>query len=171
MQQATLHFRRHRAGLLIDRNDATGMDGQCVFDLATVAFNCIDDFVIRVHHLKTRSRFHRAKQHHLYIAAQDVLQKRLIHPHRHNRPAGVANERLENLEPGPPGGPQTAALNAAGDRYLLTGLQRRDRLQVAAIFVAEGETIKQVLDSCETHALKIGRAPWTNAFQILKRSL
>ena len=64
-----------------------------------------------------------------------------------------------------------AALNAAGDRHVLAGLQRRDRLQVAAVFVAEGKSVEEIFDGDEPDPLQIGGSLRSDAFQILERGL
>ena len=57
-----------------------------------------------------------------------------------------------------------AALNSPGDRHLLSGLQRRNRLQMPAIFVAEGKSVEEIFDGDEADALQIGGSPRPDAF-------
>ena len=103
--------------------------------LLTVA---ADDFVVRIHHLERgRPRLDGSEQDHMYVAPENVFQERLVHPQRDDRSGGVADERLENLESRTTGCAQTAALDSPGNRHLLARLQRGNRLQLSAIFIAK----------------------------------
>ena len=48
------------------------------------------------------------------------------------------------------------------------GLQRRDRLKAAAIFVADGKAVQQIFDGEETGVLEIGGAARTDALEELQ---
>jgi hypothetical protein len=62
-------------------------------------------------------------------------------------------------------------LNAPGDGDLLAWFQRLNRLEMAAVFIANGKTVKEIFDGGEADPFKIGRAPGPDAFQVLKRVL
>ena len=80
-------------------------------------------------------------------------------------------QRLEDLEPGTARGAQAAAQNAAGDRGGLPRLQRRDGLKAAAIFVPDGKTVQEIFDGDEPDARQVGRAPGSDALQVLQGRL
>src|SRR5262249_28073383 len=92
-----------------------------------------------------------------------------VQPYRAQRPAPVVDRGLEDLEPGTPRGPQAAGEDAPRDRRRLPGLERRDRLKSAAIFVAEWKPVEQIFDGREAGVLEVGRAPRPHAFEELER--
>ena len=100
----------------------------------------------------------------MQMRLQDVLQEALIHPHRANRSAAVADKRLKNLEAGASGRAQPAVLDAARNRHLLTRPEAGDRLKMAAIFVAKWKAVQEIFDGGKTDPLQIGRAPRSDAF-------
>ena len=71
--EAALHLRRHRPGLLVDRDDAAGVDRQRLLRFGGVRVAGIDDLVVRVHQLQARPRFDGAEQNDVDVAAKDVL--------------------------------------------------------------------------------------------------
>ena len=176
VHQAPLHLGRHRAGFFVDRHDPAGVNsGRLVrgcFSVRVISGRIrIDDFVVRVGELESGPRLHEAEEHHGDVRAENVLQKRLVHPDGANRAAAVADDGFENLETRPPRGAEPAALNAAGDGHLLPGLEAGNWLQMAAILVPDREAIQQILDSRQADPLQIGRALWSDAFQELKGGL
>ena len=84
-------------------------------------------------------------------------------------PLASLDERLEDLEAGPPRRAQPAAQDASGDRRGLSRLERGDRLQAAAVFVAERKAVQQIFDGMQARARQIGRAPRADALQVLQR--
>ena len=107
--------------------------------------------------------------HDVLAALEDVLQVRLVQPHRAQRSGAVVDRRLEDLEPGAPRRAQAADQHAAGDGGGLSRFQRRDRLQAAAIFVAERKSVEQIFDGDQAGVLEIGGAARSDAFQELQR--
>ena len=105
----------------------------------------------------------------MLTAREDVAKERLIQPHRANRPAAVVDRRFEDFEAGTPRRSKAASQNPSADRRRLTGFERRDRLQAAAIFVSDGKAIQEIFDRLEAGALEIGRAARSDALQILQR--
>jgi hypothetical protein len=87
------------------------------------------------------------------ISPKNVLQEGLIHPDRDDRAARITDERLEDFEPWAAGRPDGAALNASRDRDVLAGLERRDCLQVPAIFVTERKSVDEIFDGDEADAM------------------
>ena len=115
------------------------------------------------------ARLDRAVEHDALARGEDVAQKRLVQPDRAQRAALVGDERFENLEAGPPGRAQAATQNPGGDRRRLSGLERGDGLEVAAVFVPDGKPIQQIFDRVQPGVLEIGGAPRSDAFEKLKR--
>src|SRR5205814_8680896 len=101
-------------------------------------------------------------------AREDVPQEWLIEPHRAQRSAAVVDRRFEDLEPGPPRRSEAARHHAPRDRCGPSRLQRSDRLQAAAIFVAEREAVQEILDRDEADALEIRGAARADPFQELQ---
>jgi ABC-type transporter Mla subunit MlaD len=118
-----------------------------------------------------RGQLELAEQDDALVRLEDVVEERLVEPDRAQRAGAVAQEQLEDLEPGAAGRPDAAADDLADDRRRLAGAQRRDRLEVAAILVADRESIEEVLDGVETDAFEIGGAPRADTFQVLQRRL
>ena len=159
--QFALHVRRHRAGLLVERNDAPGMHPRHVV---------CDDFVLGVQEMEAaRIEPYVAENHDCEMRLQDVGKKRLVHPRAANRAAGIAEDDVENLETSAPCDRETRALDFAEHCCPCAGSQRSDRLHVAAVFVAERQPVEQVLDGDETGPLEIGRLTRPDALQVLER--
>src|SRR5205085_2773060 len=155
---------RQRAGFLVDRYDPAGMNGHGVFVLAGLALARIDHFVIGIDQLQSGTDLDGAEKHDVQMQLKDILQEALIHPHRANRAAAVADERLKNLEAATPGRAQPAALDAAGNRHVLTRGEIGDGLKMAAIFIPKRKAVQEIFDGGEADPLKIGRASWSDAF-------
>ena len=94
--ETPLKLGRQAAGLLVDRDNPAGMNGLAVFG--------IDRLVLRIEELEAtrRAQPHRPVEHQLKMRLQHIAQERLVEPGGADRPAGVAYERFENLEPRTP---------------------------------------------------------------------
>ena len=163
VHEPPLHLRRDGAGLLVDGHDAARVNG--------LSFFVVENLILRVRNLQgdRPAHFDRAVQHDTLPAHEDVPQVRLVQPHGAQRSAAVVDRGLENLEAGTPRGSKAARQHPAGDRRRLSGFQRGNRLQPAAIFIAQRKPVQQILDSRESRVLQVGGAPRPNAFQELKR--
>jgi hypothetical protein len=163
VHEPPLHLRRNRAGALVHRDDATGMNRLAVF--------LVQDLVLRVGELQAgrAAHLHGAVQDHVLASCKDVLQKRLIQPCGTQRSAAVVDRHLENLEAGAARRTQAARDDPSGDRRPLAGLQRRDRLEAAPVFVAKGKAIEQIFDREEAGVLEVGSAPRSNTLEELQR--
>ena len=60
------------------------------------------------------------------------------------------------IEPAAPGRRRVGRLDVAENGGLLPRTQRGNRLHAAAVFVAEGEAVKKILDGDQAGALEIG---------------
>jgi hypothetical protein len=69
------------------------------------------------------------------------------------------------LNPGRRVRAQTAALDSPGNRHLLARLQRGNRLQLSAIFIAKRESIEEIFDGDKADALQIGSPLGPDAFK------
>ncbi len=83
--------------------------------------------------------------------------------------ARILHQRFENLEPRTSRRTETAVHDSRDQRRVLPRLQRGDRLEAAAIFVADGKAIQQILDGHEAGVREIGGAARADAFQKLQR--
>src|SRR5215813_15073345 len=99
---------------------------------------------------------------------EHVPQKRLIQPRHSNGGGSIVDDRVEDLEPRTTRRAQPAAENPSGERRRPSWLQRRNRLQPAAILVAKRKSIQQILDGQQTGVREVGGASWAHALQILK---
>ena len=99
---------------------------------------------------------------------EHIAQERLIEPDRAERATTVSHQELENLEARSAGGSHAAANDLADNGRLNAGAQRRNRPEIAAILVANRETIKEIFDGVEADALQIRGAPRPDSLQILE---
>jgi len=102
-------------------------------------------------------------------AREHVAQEWLIQPRGADRSGVAADERLEDLEARAPRRAKAAALDASGDRRGLAWLERGDRLEAAAVFVADRESIQEIFDREQADALEIRRAARADPLQELER--
>jgi hypothetical protein len=107
----------------------------------------------------------------MHVRADDVLEKRLIRPHRLDLAARVLHERGEQAKAGSTCGLQARRQHFAADGNRLSRLDRHDRLQPAAIFVANRKSKQQIFDGEQAGLLEIRGFPRTNALQILQGQL
>jgi hypothetical protein len=150
------------------RHNPARMNGSGIVRCGALSFIVrIDHFVVRIRELKSGPRLHETEQDDVDVRPEDVLQERLIHPHGPYRARAVANHGFENPETWTARGAKLAALNATGDGHVLAGLESGYRLQVAAIFVADGKAIEKIFNRGKADPLKIGRALRSDAFQKL----
>ena len=160
-----LHLRRDRSRALVDRDDAAGVKR---FGLIPV-----DDLELRVRDLESRPLvpLERAVHHHLGAGVNLVLQICGVEPREADGARGVAQQRLEDAHARTSRAAQAAGDHLAGDRHGLPLAQRRDRLQMAAIFVAERETEEQILDGIQPGAREVGGLAGADSLQELQRRL
>jgi hypothetical protein len=111
----------------------------------------------------------RTEEDHLLAGSEHVAQERLVEPRRAESAGGVADQRFENLEARTAGGAQTAAQNPGAQRGNLPRLEAGNRLQPAAILVANRKPIEEILEAEEPGARQVGCPARTDAFQILER--
>ena len=88
-----------------------------------------------------------------------------------SEPVPSRSEHLEDLEARAPRRTDAAADDFASDGGGVARPQRRDRLETAAIFVADRKAIEEVFDRGEADALQIGGAPRSDSLQVLQRRL
>ncbi len=163
VDEPPLHLRRDAARLLVHGDDPAGVN--------RLPFLIVQNLVLRIRQLQTRgaAHFDRPVQHDRLPAHEDVLQERLIEPHDSQRSGAVVDDRFEDLEAGTAGGAKTAGEQTAGDRRGLPRFQRRDRLEVTAIFVTGRKPVKQIFDRDEAGMLEVRGTPGADAFQELQR--
>ena len=85
-----LHLRRQCAGLLVDRNDPSGVQrvvvrlALCRVGVCAVRISFgLDDFVLRILQLQpVRRQFEAAEQDHALMGMEDVVEKWLVEEHR-----------------------------------------------------------------------------------------
>ena len=168
-----LHLRRQGPRLLVDRDDAAGVQGIFVGLGAGGGFVVallLQDLVLRVLQLQAvRGQLELPEQDDPLVGTEHVGEKRLVEEHRAQRAGGVAHEQLEDLEPRAPRRPDAAADHVADDGGGRAGTQRGDRLEAAAILVADREAIQQVFDGLQPDPLQVGGAPRADALQELQR--
>ena len=162
VHQLALNLRRDAAGLFIHRHDPARVN--------RLAILIVQDFVLRVRELQAAVPPHldRPKQDDVLAAGEHVVQKRLIEPRHEDRPGPIVHGRVEDLEAGPARRSQMATENPAGDRGGLSGLERDDRLQAAAIFVADRKAIQQIFDGDEARVFEIGGTTRPDALEKLQ---
>src|SRR5262249_44138475 len=148
-----LELRRDAAGPLVNRHDPSRMD--------RLALLGVEDLVLRIGHRQPSAfpQLDDTEEDNVLASHEHVAKKRLIQPYNADRPARVGHERLEDLEAWPSGRTQRAADDFHRDRDVLTGLERRDVAQAAAIFVADRKTVKEVFDGLKPGALEVRSAP------------
>ncbi len=168
-------------GLLVDRDDTAGVQRVVpaklvpglprLADLACAA-GLRQHFVLRVLELQAvRRQLELAKEDDSLVRPEDVVEKRLVEPDGAERTGRVAHDQLEDLEARPARRADSAADDLADDRGRDARTKRRDRLECAAVFVADRESIEEILDGVEADALEIGGAPRADAFEELQRRL
>src|SRR5688572_21304693 len=96
-----------------------------------------------------------AKDDHRQMRLEDVRQEWLVHPGTADGAAGVAEDGVKDPETSPARRGDVRAPDRAEHRRLLPRAQRGDRLHPAAVFVAEGEPVKEIFDREETGALEV----------------
>ncbi len=167
VDDTALDFRGHAAGLLVDGHDSPRVN-RLALDIVS---RFPQDLVLRVHELQAAAAAHLdlAKADDVDPHDEDVLEKRLVEPDRAQRAARIRDQYFENLEPGAARRPYAAADDAAGDRRCLARFEGRDRLQVAAVFVANGKTVQEIFEREEAGARQVGGATRTDALQKLER--
>src|SRR5205085_9930636 len=94
----------------------------------------------------------------------------LVHPRAANRAAPVGEDDMEDLEAAAACQGDVRALDLPEYGRLATRSQRRNRLHMAAVFVAERQAIQQILDGDQAGALQVRRLAGPDAFQKLERS-
>ena len=159
--QPALHVRRHGAGPLVERHDAA--DVQC----RQVAAHQLELGVQEVQAAGVELDV--AENHHRRARGDHIGEVRLVHPRTTNGAAGVADDRVEDLEATAAGHRQLGALDLAHHRSALAGPQRRDRLHPGPVLVAEREPVKQIFDRDQPCAAKVAGPPRADAFQELER--
>jgi hypothetical protein len=169
-----LHLGRDRAGLLVDRDDAAGVQG-LVFGrrprFAIVAGRR-QNLVLRVLQLQAvRGQLQLAEEDDALVRAEDVVQKRLVEPDRAQRTGAIADDELEDLEPRAAGRPDAAADDFTGDRRRDAGAQFGNGLEGGAILVPNRKAVEQVFDGVQADAFEIGSAARADALEILQRRL
>ena len=171
----SLSLRRQRAGLLVNGDEAPGVDPLLVlvFRRPLAARRSREDFVLRIRELEAARSFqlHLAKQHDLLVALEHLMKKRLVEPDRARHAAGVAEQQLEDLEARPTGRPEMATEDLADHRSRVARLEARDRLKMASIFIPDGKPVEEILDRGKARALQIRRAAGTDALEKLQRHL
>ena len=98
-------------------------------------------------------------------------EERLVHPGAADGAAGVADDRVEDLEAAPARDREVRALDLAEHRRPHPRAKRCDRLHVAAVFVAERKPVEEILDGDEAGAFEVRGFPRTYALQKLKRGV
>src|SRR6185295_11037824 len=103
MHDHTLHLRRQRAGLLINRHDTPGMQRLIVglpggFPVAIR----LEDFVLRILHLHAvRGELEPSEENHSLMRMEDVVQEWLVEEDGPQRAGVIADEHFKNLETRP----------------------------------------------------------------------
>ena len=162
MHQPALNLRGDPAGLFVHGHDAARMN--------RLGILFVEDLVLRIRELESAVSPHlgETEQHDALTPGEDVAQERLVQPRRPQRPAWIADERLEDLEPRTPGRAEAAAQDAPRHGRGLTRLERRNRLQMTAILVAKREPVQQIFNRGQAGVSEIGRAPGTDALEELQ---
>ena len=118
-----------------------------------------------------RRQLELAEEDDALMRTEDVVEERLVEPDGAERAGAVAHDQLEDLEARPARRANPAPDDFADDRRRDAGPQRGDRLERAAILVADREPIEEVFDRVQADALEIGRAPRADALEELQRRL
>src|SRR5262249_50675774 len=84
--------------------------------------------------------------------------------------AAVVDDCVEDLEAAPARDGHVGASDRAEDRGLRARPERRDRLHVAAVLVAERQPVEQILDGDEARAFEVRGLPRTHTLEKLERS-
>ena len=93
------------------------------------------------------------------------LQVRLVHPHRAKRARVVPQQHLEQREAAPAGLPQPGADHRAADRGGLARPQVAGTDQPAAILVAEGKPVEEIVRGAQPRPLELRRPAGTDPLQ------
>ena len=176
MDEHALHLRGDGPGLLVDRDDAARV--QRVFvrrrwlnisGVGAVAGVLRQNLVLRILHLQAmRRQLQLAEEDDALVRPEYVVEKWLIEPDG-AQPAGlVAHHQLEDLESRPPRRTNAAADDLAEHRRRDARPQLRNRLERAAIFVADRKPVKKVFDGVQAHALEVGSAPRPDSLRYCK---
>ena len=88
-----------------------------------------------------------------------------------SEPVAIAHQHLEDPEARPARRADAAADDLADDRGGDARAQRRDRLEVAAVLVADRKAVEQIFDGVQADALQVGGAARPDAFQELQRAI
>ena len=163
--QLPLHLRSDRPRAFVDWDDTA-----CVkrFDLVAV-----DDLELRVGDLQARPlvAFERAVHDHPGARPDLIFQVRRVEPGQPHRAGLVAEQRLEDPHAGTPRASQSGRDDLPGNRDSLAFAERRDRLQAAAVFVAQREAEEEIFDRGKAGAGEVGRFARADALQELQRGL
>ena len=93
------------------------------------------------------------------------LQVRLVHPHRAKRARVVPQQHLEQREAAAAGLPQPGADHPATDRGGLARPQGAGANEAAAVFVAEGKPMEEIVRRAQARPLELGRPAGTDSLQ------
>ncbi len=162
VDEPPLHLRRHAPDLLVHGHDPAGVNRLAVL--------VVEDLVLRVGQLQAAAAPHLdlPEQDDVLPAREDVAEERLVQPRHANGRRAVVDHRVENLEAGTPRGPEAAAQHAPGHGYGPGRLERSNRLEPAAVFVANRKAIEQIFERDQAGVLEIRRAPGSDPLQELK---
>jgi hypothetical protein len=114
-----------------------------------------------------RRQLELAKEDDSLVRPEDVVEKRLVEPDGAERACRVAHDQLEDLEARPARRANPAPDDLADNRGRDARTKRRDGLERAAVFVADWESVEEILDGVEADSLEIGGAPRADAFEEL----
>ena len=117
-----------------------------------------------------RIELHVAEDHDGQMRLEDVLEECLVHPGTADGAAGVADDRVEDLEAAPARDRQVRALDVTEHGRAHPRTKGCNRLHVAAILVAEWKPVEKVLDGDQAGAFEVRGFPRTDALQELERS-
>ena len=173
--ESALHVRRHAAGALVDRNDAAGVQLHFVrfpAPVLPVPGRVLDDLELGIRDLQAARSpdLDLAEQHDALLRLDDVLEERLVRPHRLDLAALVLHQRREQPEPRPARVREAGIQHGAGDRRRHARPQRDDLLHAAAILVAARKAKQQIFDGVEAGLLEIRGLARTDALQDTARA-
>ena len=113
VHEHALHLGRQRAGFLVYRHDPSCVKRIVLGALAALFIVWLlrfEDFVLRILELQpVRRQLEASKQNDPLVRPEHVIQKWLVEPDSAERTGAVADQQLEDLEPGPAGRTHAAA--------------------------------------------------------------
>jgi len=177
VHEDALHLGRDGPGLLVDRNDSTGVECVVVVQRRVAGIGLVgrclrQDFVLRVLELQpVGTQLQLAVEDDALMRLEDVVEKRLVEPDGTKSAGTIADDQLEDLETRAPRRTNAAPDDVADDRGGDTRAERRDCLECTAILVADRKTIEQVFDRAQTYSFEIGGAAGTDPLEVLQRRL